>query len=132
MGDFDSGVLIPANTLQSFLIYTPNKLMYKDGSSESSEGSLYSRDSVLEFYEGIGLVGFFSGNPADIYSPRVFRGAIRYDVLDATCGNEVCEVHETAVECPSDCQNLFLETTDAAAKGEHLSFSLILDLKPLF
>ena len=76
LGDFNIGVPIPAGTFQSFFIYTPNKLMYKAG---TTEGSMFARDDNMEFYEGVGVTAFFSGSPADIYSPRVAKGAIRYD-----------------------------------------------------
>ena len=76
LGDFNTGVPIPAGSFQSFFIYSPNKLMYKAG---TTEGSRFSIDNMMEFYEGVGVTAFFSGNPADIYSPRVVTGAIRYD-----------------------------------------------------
>ena len=80
LGEFDSEVVIPANSVQSFLVYTPNKVMYKGGTTDNSEGDLFSTDGTVEFYEGIGLSGSLFGNWT-VYSPRVFRCSVTYDVL---------------------------------------------------
>lgn len=60
-------------------LYTPSKLIYDAGSSDSSEGSLYSTDgTTIEFYEGVGVSLFFAdADPTNIWSPRVFKGVIR-------------------------------------------------------
>lgn len=115
----DNEVAIAANSMQSFLIYSPNKIMYKAGTSDTSEGALFASDGNLEFFEGIGLDGaLFNGT---VYSPRVFRGSVIYDVnresSPNTCGNDICEAYESAGACPSDCRDLSLETTPVAAKG---------------
>ena len=119
LGGLDQEVIVPENSLQSFMIYTPNKVMYKGGTNDTSEGALFSSDDAIEFYEGIGLDGeIFAGT---VYSPRVFRGSIVYDVVGAfstdTCGNGSCEQDETSTTCPIDCTSLSLETTNVAAKG---------------
>jgi len=75
LGEFDSSVPISAGSVQSFFVYAPRKVMYNGG---TSEGQLFSSDGNLEFYEGIGLTAKFDGDGSDIYSPRVFRGTIRY------------------------------------------------------
>lgn len=76
LSDWSEEVTIRANTLQSFLIYTPNKVMYKGG---TSEGSQFSSDGTVELFEGIGLSGtLFAWT---IYSPRVFRGSVTYDII---------------------------------------------------
>jgi hypothetical protein len=118
LGGFDTAVAIPASSIQSFMIYSPeNKVIYSSGTNDTSEGLVFSRNSALEFYEGIGL----DLSLTNVYSPRVFSGSIFYDVIAAldtdTCGNTICESYETAITCPSDCENLSITTTDAASKG---------------
>lgn len=80
LGGFDTEVVIPANSVQSFLVYTPNKVIYKQGTSDNSEGTLFSSDITVELYEGIGLSGSLFSNWT-VYSPRVFRCSLIYDVL---------------------------------------------------
>lgn len=70
---FDRNIFITAGATQSFYVFTPNKLMYATG---TTEGALFSSDSAMELYEGLGMISKFSSNPSDIYSPRVFRGSI--------------------------------------------------------
>lgn len=72
-GDFNVGVTIPAGTIQSFYIFSTDTVLYSVG---SSEGSLFSSNGSLEFYEGAGVTGKFSGQ---VVAPRVLRGEIRYD-----------------------------------------------------
>ncbi|EED94554.1 predicted protein [Thalassiosira pseudonana CCMP1335] len=77
LGALSQPVYIPAGSYQSFVVYTPNVLMYKPG---TAEGSLSSQDMSLEFYEGIGLKDLFSGSYAvgvNVFSPRVFSGVVR-------------------------------------------------------
>jgi hypothetical protein len=81
LGALSQPVYIPAGSYQSFVVYTPNVLMYKPG---TAEGSLSSKDMSLEFYEGIGLKDLFSGSYAvgvNVFSPRVFSGVVRYSAV---------------------------------------------------
>lgn len=75
LGDFSTGVMIPAGAIVSFYLFTPTKLMYDVGSGLSP----YSQNNALEFYEGVGVAGgLFAGGDSEqnIVSPRVFSGAI--------------------------------------------------------
>ena len=68
-------VSVPAGSIKSFFIYTPNKIRYTKG---TTEGSLFSKDDMLEIYEGVGVRSKFAGSRTeDIFSPRVFTGTIR-------------------------------------------------------
>jgi hypothetical protein len=119
LGGFEQEVVISTNEVKSFFIFSPKKVMYKAGNNDTSEGALFASDDAVEFYEGIGLDGPIFNST--VYSPRVFRGSIIYDVIAAvspnTCGNSICEVYESAATCPADCRDLSLVTTDVAAKG---------------
>ena len=54
--------------------------MYKAGTSSTSENLVYSKDESMEFYEGVGVGGFFAdGVPSKVYRTRIFRGLIKYD-----------------------------------------------------
>lgn len=60
---------------QSFFIWSPHqKVLYNLGTTEEA---LYSSNNYLEFYEGVGLTGIFSGDANDVWAPRVLRGGIR-------------------------------------------------------
>jgi hypothetical protein len=63
-------VIIPANKIQAFYIYTTDIVLYNDG---VSEGSLFKSNDSLELYEGIGITGLFSGS---IETPKQFAGEI--------------------------------------------------------
>jgi hypothetical protein len=81
LGDFDTGVAIPANMVQSFFIWTDNVLRYDDGES-NVEGTLVTSDNALELYEGVGITSKFSGKyKDDVFATRVIKGVIRYDVV---------------------------------------------------
>lgn len=70
---FATHVSIPAGGIQSFFLYTPNKLMYEVG---TTGGALFSADNALELYEGIGKTTKFEGSATDIAPSRIFRGEI--------------------------------------------------------
>ncbi|EED96161.1 predicted protein [Thalassiosira pseudonana CCMP1335] len=77
LGDFDTGVAIPANMVQSFFIWTDNVLRYDDGRS-NVEGTLVTSDNALELYEGVGITSKFSGKyKDDVFATRVIKGVIR-------------------------------------------------------
>ena len=78
LGDFSSGVLIPAGAVMSFYLFTPTRLLYDVGTDSPS--SLYSENNDLEMYEGSGVTGglFAGGNVAEnVIAGRVFAGMIR-------------------------------------------------------
>ena len=72
-------VYVPADTVQSFYIYVPNKIRYtKEGTF--GDGRVYRSDDVLEVHEGVGVRNdkFGSGiYSEDVMSPRAFTGSIR-------------------------------------------------------
>jgi hypothetical protein len=79
IGDLDTTVKIPVDGIQSFFITAANNnVLYERG---SSEGSLFVTDGILSFYEGVGLTSKFTGDSSNIYSPRIFRGVIGYDII---------------------------------------------------
>ena len=76
---FDINVDITFGSYQSFFVWSPNeKIMYTVG---SNEGDLYSSNTYIDFYEGVGILGKFTGDNGDIKSPRVLRGMLGFEVL---------------------------------------------------
>lgn len=70
-------ISIPADTVQSLLIYTPNKIRYTTG-GDNEDGVSFAKDDMIEIYDGVGVRRLFTGNyTTDVYSPRRFTGAIR-------------------------------------------------------
>lgn len=70
-------ISIPADTVQSLLIYTPNKIRYTTG-GDNEDGGSFAKDDMIEIYDGVGVRRLFTGNyTTDVYSPRRFTGAIR-------------------------------------------------------
>ncbi|KAL7474661.1 hypothetical protein ACHAW6_000624, partial [Cyclotella cf. meneghiniana] len=86
LGDFNSGVSILAGSTHSFFIYTGFYIMYDRG---TAEGQVLASDASLKIYEGVGVGGKFPGSDASgmIYSPRLFKGNIRYDAVTPTTPN---------------------------------------------
>eukprot|EP00804_Cyclotella_cryptica_P000056 CCRYP_013735-RB/>CCRYP_013735-RB protein AED:0.36 eAED:0.36 QI:497/1/1/1/1/1/4/262/210 len=83
LGDFDTGVTIRAGSTQSFFIYTGFYIMYDVG---NAEGQVLASDASLAILEGIGVVSKFPGEGATgvVFSPRLFKGEIRYDAVTLT------------------------------------------------
>lgn len=76
-----SSVTIPANTFQSFFIWTKNNsIKYRTG---TFEGNVWSNDNNLILYEGIGKSTKFGGNNNNVERPRIFRGSIKYDEINS-------------------------------------------------
>ena len=72
---------IDKGRFQSFFIWVPNnKVRYKAG---TTEGALFSSDSEVAFFEGIGKSTKFEGTTAELHRPRVFRGSIGYKVTSS-------------------------------------------------
>jgi hypothetical protein len=79
LGAFETDVTIEAGNVQSFFIWTAGIVMYDGG---TREGDLHSSNDAVNFYQGIGITSKFSGSYAnEVYSPRVFKGVIRYSAI---------------------------------------------------
>eukprot|EP00970_Alexandrium_tamarense_P004698 scaffold779_cov205-Alexandrium_tamarense.AAC.37 len=72
---------------QSFFIWSPHqKVLYNLGTTEEA---LYSSNNYLEFYEGVGLTGIFSGDANDVWAPRTPSMAPTYTpLIMSTAQNE--------------------------------------------
>ena len=70
-GTFNEVVYIPAGMVQSFFVHSTDVMLYNVG---TLEGRVFSSNDSLEFFEGAGVSGKFSGQVA---SPRVYSGQIR-------------------------------------------------------
>ncbi|KAL7543067.1 hypothetical protein ACHAXR_012379, partial [Thalassiosira sp. AJA248-18] len=122
LGEFQRVVMIPQGTSQSFFVTSSIGLVYRAGSQEHSE---FSSDESLSILEGVGTDATFSNT---MFSPRVWGGIIRYNVIDTTlvptmspipslgthtekCGDAVCAMNEDSESCPADCAGRGLETT---------------------
>ena len=75
LGDFSKPVLIKSGAIQSFFVHTSKSLVYTAG---TKEGDTYISDDSILVFEGIGTTGIFSGAT---YSPRIWGGTIRYDLI---------------------------------------------------
>jgi len=76
-----SSAPIDKGRFRSFFIWVPNnKVRYKAG---TNEGALFSSDSEIEFFEGIGKTTKFEGTVAQLHRPRVFKGSIGYKVTSS-------------------------------------------------
>jgi len=75
LGDFSNGVFIPAGKIQSFYLFTPTKLIYRQGTNSLP----YSANEALALYEGTGVTHglFANGDIQNTVFPRVFAGTIR-------------------------------------------------------
>ncbi|KAL9187702.1 hypothetical protein ACHAXT_006080 [Thalassiosira profunda] len=93
-------VSVAADTLQSFFVFTPNKIRYAEG---TTEGSILADDGVIEIYEGVGVRRKFRGvYSTDVYTPRAFTGSIGYEVASATgAGSDSATAAPTAAPSKS-------------------------------
>jgi hypothetical protein len=80
---FDLPLALGANTTQAFYVTTTGQahLAYTLG---GQEGRVFSENDDLAFYEGLG-VGYPFGNGIDeFYTPRIFNGAIGYELQSSS------------------------------------------------
>jgi hypothetical protein len=77
LGDLDTVVTIPAGARQAFYIVTANYIMYDAG---STEGNILSQDNALVLYQGKGISGSGLPGAGTLWSPRIFKGIIKYDI----------------------------------------------------
>lgn len=70
----DGGINILPGEYQSFLIWSSNNVVKYDPGKVVDD--LFVSDDYLEIYEGVGVVSLFSGDCADLYAPRRFKGLI--------------------------------------------------------
>eukprot|EP00804_Cyclotella_cryptica_P000077 CCRYP_013734-RC/>CCRYP_013734-RC protein AED:0.05 eAED:0.05 QI:386/1/1/1/0.62/0.55/9/209/1800 len=100
LGDFDTGVTIRAGSTQSFFIYTGFYIMYDKG---TVEGQVLASDASLVIYEGVGIGSKFPGAGATgvVFSPRVFKGDIRYDATSITVSPTKAPVTSKPTNAPS-------------------------------
>ena len=76
-----SSAPVDKGRFRSFFIWVPNnKVRYKVG---TNEGALFSSDSEIAFFEGIGKTTKFEGTAAQVHRPRVFKGSIGYKVTSS-------------------------------------------------
>ena len=86
--DIPVNVEIRAGETQAFYVTSAvtggTSLNYSNG---TSEGAVYVEDANLQFTQGVGLEYPFSNGTGAFYTPRIWNGAIHYDVnnpLDST------------------------------------------------
>ena len=76
-------IILTANQVHGFYITsatTAVSLNYSDG---TAVGAVYSSDAVMEFHEGGGMEYPFTQGSGAVYQPRVWNGAIHYEVIGA-------------------------------------------------
>ena len=64
---------IPAGTSRSFFLWSGSPIRYRVG---KQIGSVTNSDSLINLYDGLGLMKKFSGDFLDVYNPRSFVGII--------------------------------------------------------
>lgn len=69
--DGNRNIVIPTGSVQSFYIYTPSNLVYRE---EGTEGQEFVRDQSLRFNVGVAIAYAKWG---EVFTPRVFSGIIR-------------------------------------------------------
>ena len=71
LGEFETGISVAGDTIQSFFVTSTMGLVYEEGTAEFAP---FASDESLVILEGIGTGDEFSGT---LYSPRVWGGWIR-------------------------------------------------------
>lgn len=76
-------IILTANQRHAFYITSATQgvsLNYSDG---TLVGAVYSSDAVMSFHEGGGMEYPFTGGTGNVFQPRVWNGAIHYEVIGA-------------------------------------------------
>lgn len=86
----ETPIFVAKDSIRSFHISTAKGIAYTNG---VQEGSIYTQDSSITFYEGRGCSGVFGCN----FSPRVWNGYIDYCVVSPSKSGKATGVENT---CP--------------------------------
>lgn len=74
-------IILTANQTHGFYITSATQavpLIYSNG---TAVGAVYASDAVMTFYEGGGMEYPFTAGTGAVYQPRVWNGAIHYEVI---------------------------------------------------
>lgn len=77
----DTPVSLLANETYAFYITSTSTNVSLNYSNGSNVGALFASDSVLSFFEGGGLEYPFTAGTGAVYEPRVWNGAIHYEIV---------------------------------------------------
>ena len=107
LGGFQQNVFIAEGMSQSFFVTSTRGVVYRAG---TEEGALFVTNEDITILQGIGTTSKFSNV---VYSPRIWGGVMRYNVvgLNYACGDGLCAMTEDSHSCPADCAGKELETT---------------------
>lgn len=77
----DTPLTLLANETYAFYITSTSTAVSLNYSNGSNVGALFSSDSVLSFFEGGGMEYPFTAGTGAVYQPRVWNGAIHYEMV---------------------------------------------------
>ena len=76
-------IILSANQTHGFYITSATTAVSLNYSNGTNVGNVYSSDAVMTFYEGGGMEYPFTQGTGAVYQPRVWTGAIHYEVIGA-------------------------------------------------
>jgi|GEM_PF-1704026 len=103
--DVPVNVLIPAGQVYSFYVTSTTSAVSLNYSNGTTEGTPFSSDENITFYEGGGLEYPFTAGTGAVYRPRVWNGAIHYVKEGTVTYNYLWNTAETTAninKTPSD------------------------------
>ena len=74
-------VVLQANQRYAFYVTSSNQSVALNYSNGTAVGNVYSSDANLTFFEGGGMEYPFTMGTGAVYQPRVWNGAIHYDIV---------------------------------------------------
>lgn len=76
-------IILTANEVHGFYITSATTAVALNYSNGTAVGNVFSADAVMTFFEGGGLEYPFTMGTGAVYQPRVWNGAIHYEVIGA-------------------------------------------------
>lgn len=82
-------IILTANDTHGFYITSATTTVALNYSNGTNVGNVFSSDAVMTFYEGGGMEYPFTGGTGAVFQPRVWNGAIHYEVIGSATRFEI-------------------------------------------